>query len=124
VLGEFSLAPLHRVSPHRQEHAGRIDLERADRRAQVAEAALRGHGKIPVRLMGFGNFPGFAVFFQKRAFLLTKPAGGAFFDHPGEMPGKGEELSGSVVTVLFFVFIGVCRVKDEACPRPRCCLQS
>jgi len=100
MLGEFSLAPLHRVSPHRQEHAGRIDLERADRRAQVAEAAFKGHGKIPVRLIGFGNFPGLAVFFQKRAFLLTKPAGGAFFGHPGEMSGKG----GGIIPALLRLF--------------------
>ncbi len=81
IVGEILGPAAHGLTAHFQEHGGGIDLDRADRGAELAEAALKGHQLALGRggIIGIGNMFGRAVLPQKPAFLAAQFALNAFF---------------------------------------------
>ena len=69
------------LAAHFQKHGGGIDLDRADRGAELAEAALKRHHLIFGRggIIGIGNVLGRAVLLQKMTFPAAQLALNAFF---------------------------------------------
>ena len=76
MFGVVTKAAADGFATHRQKHLGGIDVCRAHRGAEPAEAALKGHGllKLVRRIIGRSDLFGVTVFSEERAFFLAKLA--------------------------------------------------
>jgi hypothetical protein len=98
VLGIVSPSPSNRIPPHMKKHFVRLEIDRANRGAESAEAAFEGRRLMLFveRIVGFRNGFGIAVFLKEPAFLDA----GITFDtlarngaEPSHEPCSTEEVS-------------------------------